>query len=77
MTTQKIFQVTGDNKMNCGGCESSVKMALSKLSGVVAVEASHQTQRINLTYEPEKLEVAQIEQELDWLGYQVAEAEAD
>ncbi len=71
MTTKKTFQVMGEQKMNCGGCESSVKMALSKLSGVTAVEASHQTQLINLTYEPEKLEVAQIEQELNWLGYEV------
>ena len=72
MTTQKTFQVTGEQKMNCGGCESSVKMALGQLPGVAAVEASHQTQLINLTYDPTQLEMEKITQELDWIGYEVA-----
>jgi copper chaperone CopZ len=75
-TTRKTFQVTGQNKMNCGGCESSVKFALSNLPGVQAVEASHKTQRIELTCEPDVADLTQIRQELDWLGYQVAEVEA-
>ena len=72
MTTQKTFQITGEQKMNCGGCENSVKTALSKLPGVATVEASHQTQLINLIYDPSQLEVEKITEELDWIGYEVA-----
>lgn len=71
----KTLKVVGDRKMHCGGCESSVKFALQQLPGVQGVEASHKTQLINLTLEAEASDLAQIRQELDWLGYQVAEVE--
>jgi copper chaperone len=69
----KTLKVVGERKMHCSGCESSVKFALQELSGVQGVEASHKTQLINLTLEAEASDLAQIRQELDWLGYQVAE----
>ena len=65
----KTLSVIGWRKMRCGGCESSVKFALTKL-------ASIQTQAIQLICQPEKVDMAQVRQELNWLGDQVVEVEA-
>ena len=75
-TETKTFKVIGQQTMHCGGCESSVKFTLGQLSGVQKVEASHKTQLIKLTYDSEALDLDRVRQELDWIGYQVAEAEA-
>jgi len=78
MTTQiKTLQVIGQQTMHCGGCENTVKFALKQLPGVQQVEASHKTQLINLTFDAEALDLERVHEELDWIGYQVVEAEAE
>lgn len=69
------LKVTGEQTMHCGGCERTVKFALKQLPGVRQVEASHKTQLINLTFDAEALDLERVRQELDWIGYQVAEME--
>lgn len=77
MTTEtKTLKVIGEQTMHCGGCERTVKFALKQLPGVQRVEASHKTQLIDLTLDTETLDMEQVQQELDWIGYQVAEVEA-
>jgi copper chaperone CopZ len=74
MSTQTTtLKVTGQQTMHCGGCESTVKFALQQLTGVQQVDASHKTQLISLTFDSETLDMGRIRQELDWIGYQVAE----
>ena len=76
MTTQtKTLKVVGEQTMHCGGCESTVQFTLKQVPGVQAVEASHQTQLIKVTLDPQSVDLAKVKQELDWIGYQVAEAE--
>jgi copper chaperone len=60
--------VTG---MTCGGCESAVKRALSMIDGVGEVTASHDGNRVSLTYDPAKIAPATIAQRIELLGYQV------
>jgi copper chaperone CopZ len=75
MTTEtKTLKVVGERTMHCGGCENTVKFALQQLPGVQEVEATHKTQLINLTFDPQTLNLKQVLQELDWIGYQVVEA---
>jgi copper chaperone CopZ len=62
--------------MHCGGCENTVKFALKQLLGVQTVEASHKTQLIELTFDAQAIDLKRVQQELDWIGYQVAEVEA-
>lgn len=69
----KTLKVTGDQKMHCGGCESTVKFALKQLPGVQQVEANHKTQLIDVTFDTEVLDMGRVYQELGWIGYQVAE----
>lgn len=75
MKVSKVFKITGNNTMHCGGCESTVKFALKQLAGVEVVEASHKTQQIELTFDPQFLALESISQELDWIGYQVEEVD--
>lgn len=76
MTIQtKTLKVTGEQTMHCGGCERTVKFALKQLPGIRQVEASHKTQLINLTLDTETLDLRRVRQELDWIGYEVAELE--
>lgn len=42
------YQVTG---MSCGGCESSVREAVSEISGVASVDASADSGRLMVTAE--------------------------
>ncbi|MCQ3979706.1 MAG: heavy metal translocating P-type ATPase, partial [Anaerolineae bacterium] len=73
MTIQtKTMKVIGEQTMHCGGCEHTVKFVLGQLPGVQSVEASHKTQQINLTFDPHMLNLEQVHQALDRLGYEVS-----
>jgi copper chaperone CopZ len=61
--------------MHCGGCENTVKFTLEQLPGVQQVEASHKSQQIDLAFDPQALDLEQVRQELEWIGYQAAEVE--
>ena len=63
------IHVTG---MTCGGCENSVKRALAQLPGVETVTASHQGDRVGVTYDAARVSRAAIEQKIEELGYRVA-----
>jgi copper chaperone CopZ len=52
-----------------------VKFALKQLPGVRQVEASHKSELIKLTFDSQAIGLKQVQQELDWIGYQVAEVE--
>lgn len=71
----KILKVVGEQSMHCGGCENTVKFALKQLPGVQTVEASHKTQLIQLSFAPQVVDLKRVQQELDWIGYQVTEVE--
>lgn len=73
----KTLRISGEQTMHCGGCENTVKFALKQVSGVQAAEASHKTQLIKLTFDPQSTTLERIQQELDWIGYQVAEVETE
>jgi copper chaperone CopZ len=72
MTVNTItLNVIGKRTIHCGGCENNVKIVLRRLPGVQQVEASHKTQKIHLTLDPQTLKMEQIYQQLDLIGYQV------
>jgi copper chaperone CopZ len=78
MTTQtKTLRATGAQTMHCGGCESTVKFTLKQIPGVLDVKASHKTQLVKLTFDPQRANLEQIQQELGWIGYRVIDAEKE
>ena len=62
------LNVTG---MTCGGCENAVKRAVGKLEGVTSVAASHADQRVDVEFDPARVDLAAIRQKIEKLGYTV------
>jgi len=76
-TLTKTLRVAGEQIMHCGGCENSVKFTLKQVPGMQDVEASHKTQLIKLTFDPQRADLERIQQELGWIGYQVVDTETE
>ena len=57
--------------ISCGHCEATVKGAVGGLAGVGGVQASADTQKVEVDYDPNRVSVAQIEAALAEAGYPV------
>ncbi len=64
----ETLRVTG---MTCGGCENAVKRAVGKMAGVSAVEASHQGQRVTVSFDAAEVSLDAVKARIAALGYQV------
>jgi len=62
-----VFKVIG---MKCGGCEKAVEEKLAQIEGVVTVNASHQTDKVKIHFDTDKLKPAQLQKCLAELDYQ-------
>ncbi len=71
MTGMTEFTVVGEDKLHCEGCEQRVGRALKRLGGVREVEASYQTQRVEVEYDPGQVGEGEIRERLELLGYRV------
>ncbi len=69
MTETLQLHVTG---MTCGGCENAVKRALMQLDGVKEVTASHQDERVQVTYDGDRVQLPLIRERIEKIGYRVA-----
>ena len=58
--------------MSCGGCENTVRRAVSSIAGVADVTASHKDNRVTVTYDPARADIGQIKKAIGAAGYQVA-----
>ncbi len=72
MTVLIEFQVIGDEKIHCSGCETRIGFALRRLPGVRDVRASAETQRISVTIDPEEVGPEEVRARLQELGYEAA-----
>lgn len=77
MTSITEFTVVGEEKLHCEGCEQRVDRALKRLDGVREVEASYQTQRVEVEYDPGQVGEEQLRERLGLLGYEVEPEEGD
>jgi copper chaperone len=68
MTERMTLTVTG---MSCGGCENAVTRAVSALAGVSEVTASHRDDRVTLTYDPDRVDRADVARRIEDAGYHV------
>ncbi len=67
-----VLKVTG---MKCGGCEKTVEDQLTELVGVVSVNASHQTDAVEIQYDDSKVQLEQFHSCLAGLNYPSSLAE--
>ena len=65
-TVTSLFRVEG---MTCGGCEAGVRMKVKKLAGVEKVEASYETKRARVSYDPKIVTPQRIIAAIKDLGY--------
>ncbi len=65
------FTVTGEQTIHCAGCEDRIGKALRRMPGVWDVRASAQTQRVEVTIDPQHVAPDQVQAKLEQLGYQV------
>lgn len=71
-TTVVQFEVIGEEKIHCEGCESRIANALRRLQGVEEVQASAQTQRVNVTIDPATVSEGDLRARLEQIGYRTA-----
>lgn len=65
------FEVTGEQRMHCAGCETRVVYALRQMPGVRDVRASAKTQHVMVLLESAGTVVAgEIAEKLKQLGYE-------
>ena len=58
--------------MTCGSCAARIQKTLAKQDGVHGAEVNYATGRALVTVDPERVEVEQLQQAIDRLGYQLA-----
>lgn len=58
--------------ISCEHCQHAIEGAVGKLAGVSTVKVDIPTKTVNLTYDPQKVSLAKIEEVLDDTGYTVA-----
>ncbi|SMF93338.1 copper chaperone [Methylomagnum ishizawai] len=64
-----VLQVTG---MKCGGCENTVKTAVSALAGVAAVTPSFKANTVEVDYDEAQTDPETIKQAIQGKGFAVA-----
>ena len=57
--------------ISCGHCVATVTRAVGALDGVEGVEASAETKRVTVAYDPAQVSLTEIEAALDEEGYPV------
>lgn len=70
MTNQK-FIVIGHEKIHCAGCEARIGNALKRMAGVKTVQASRETQAVQVTFDENQTGADIIQRRLEALGYAV------
>jgi len=69
MFRSATFTVTGDQRLHCVSCEQRVVRAIKSLAGVQHVRADASSQRIEVMFDPAKLDEPAIAERLGLLGY--------
>lgn len=64
------FEVVGDQRLTCEGCEQRVERLLKTLQGVGQVRAQAHTQRIEVLFDTAVLDANAIAERVRQTGYQ-------
>lgn len=64
------FEVIGDQRIVCGGCEERIEGLLKGLEGVDKVRAKARNQHVEVLFDATRLDADTIANRLDNAGYQ-------
>ncbi len=70
-STSKVFNIEG---MTCAACSGAVERVTRKLSGIESSNVNLATEKLNITYDPESVTVADIKRVIEKAGYKAIEA---
>lgn len=70
MLKSMTFEVIGDQKIHCEGCENRVMRLLKGVQGVVRVRAQSFNQHVDVQFDPDVLDEAGIAARLMQAGYE-------
>ena len=70
-TTMEHITLTAPD-ISCAHCVMTIKEEVGALTGVAAVEANETTKKVEVSFDPNRVSVAQIEAAMDEAGYPVA-----
>ncbi len=70
MQKTDTFTVTG---MHCASCSQIIRKKIGKLSGVESCEVNLATEKATIAYDPDKVTVGDMNQEIGKLGYRIDE----
>ncbi len=65
-----MFEVIGDQRLACAGCEQRVERALKEQPGVQKVRANARHQRIEVLFDAATLDAAALAERIGRAGYQ-------
>ena len=68
------FEVIGDQRIVCEGCEQRIESLLKALQGVGKVRARARNQRIEVLFDTATLDASTIGQRLSEAGYETRES---
>lgn len=68
MSETIVLAVTG---MKCSGCETNISEKLKALDGVMSVLPSHKENKVEVKYDPDKIDVEEIEDAIIDAGFTV------
>jgi len=63
--------------IQCGMCQKTIEMGLSKLAGVTNPKVDLKTKTTSMSYNPDKININSIEQKISDLGYQANQVKAN
>lgn len=69
---EKKYKING---MTCTACARAVERAVKKLDGVSEADVNYATEYLNISYENEKVNEAQIKKAVKKAGYSLSEEE--
>ena len=64
------FEIIGDQRIVCGGCEERIEGLLKNLEGVDKVRAKSRSQRVEVLFDATRLDADTIAERLGNAGYQ-------
>lgn len=73
-TKQASLQITG---MTCAACANRIEKGLSKIEGIKGANVNFALERATVSYDPQKVDISQMEQSIRKLGYDTAKESAE
>lgn len=69
MATERTLEVQG---MDCTSCENRLRTALTRLEGVIRVDADHRAGRVSFRFDESRASEEDVKERIRAAGYEVA-----